>query len=61
MQSVGLPDAAERFEVQEDVAGNGALAVAGYRDDRLVAGLTWSNPRALVALRARLADPLLTP
>jgi len=61
MQSVGLPDRADRFEVVEGSPEDDELAVAGYLGDRLVAGLTWNKPRALIALRGRLAEPLITP
>jgi hypothetical protein len=59
MQSVGLPELADRFEPLDGSPDEGKYALAGYRDDRLVAGLSWNLPRALVALRAELSEPLL--
>jgi NADPH-dependent 2,4-dienoyl-CoA reductase/sulfur reductase-like enzyme len=59
MQSVGLPELADRFQPLDGSPDEGKYALAGYRDDRLVAGLSWNLPRALVALRAELSEPLL--
>ncbi|MBA2517265.1 MAG: FAD-dependent oxidoreductase [Solirubrobacterales bacterium] len=59
MQSAGLPEVADRFEIVEGSPDEGKFAAAGYREGRLVAALSWNAPRALVALRAKLSEPLI--
>ncbi|MFI6350220.1 NAD(P)/FAD-dependent oxidoreductase [Streptomyces sp. NPDC050560] len=55
LQSVGLPRMADRFEVIAGTPEDGGFAAAAYAGDVLVGGVAYGMPRALVAVRIKLA------
>jgi 3-phenylpropionate/trans-cinnamate dioxygenase ferredoxin reductase component len=56
LQSVGVPALADRFEVVAGSLRDGIFAAAGYSDDELICGVAYGMPRALVALKLKLAS-----
>lgn len=55
LQSVGMPRLANRFEVTAGTVDDGLFAAEAYADDVLVGGVSYGMPRALVAVRVKLA------
>ena len=51
LQSVGVPALADRFEIVEGSVADRRFAAAGWAGERLVGGVAYDMPRALVALR----------
>jgi 3-phenylpropionate/trans-cinnamate dioxygenase ferredoxin reductase component len=56
LQSVGLPQLADRFELLGGEPSRGVFAAAGYAGDVLVAGVAYGMPRALVPVRIALSN-----
>jgi NADPH-dependent 2,4-dienoyl-CoA reductase/sulfur reductase-like enzyme len=56
LQSVGVPGLADRFEVVAGSLQDGIFAAAGYSGDELICGVAYGMPRALAALRLKLAS-----
>lgn len=54
VQSIGLPNLADRWEIVEGTVESRKFAAALYRDDRLIAAIGYNSPRAIVQYRGKL-------
>ncbi len=55
LQSVGLPKLADRFEIIDGEITQGTFAAAAYAGEHLVGGVAYGKPKAVVAVRVKLA------